>query len=402
MAPLKLFGIIDINNFQNWLMNAPAKDLSGLNYSIVMTWYKCLLIFFSVLTINNIQKISALIPNNKTNNALFFATSPFFLFIVFIFSGYDIFSIYFTTLGFYFFLKKDLTKFSLAFSIAISCKFFALIIFIPLLLLREKNILQLIKYSFFGLTTCLIYFILYKNNQTFFENAFYVIKDKTGINHFSAYKYILLLTYSLICIFCYKFNSKINKDLIKTSIFIAYFSYCFIFIATPWHPNWLLITLPFSALIFSYIKKYKEFLIIEFLGFFSYIILMTNIWKDNLDQKMVAQGPLNFITGYGLNFRISDLFNVHLFDNYGIHLKGLLIALFYIYLFYPLYLYKNEISNLKVINSYIFRRYFYVLIFILPSALALIFKWSPIASENHDNIQNIYSQSIRCLYQMCK
>lgn len=401
MFPLKLFNIINLNDFQNWLMNEPAKNLYGNDYSIILIWYKSLLTFFSVLTYLNLKKISKLIPGNTLNNGAIFASSPFFLFIVFIFSGYDIFSVYFTTLGFYYYLKNDLKKFALFFSIAISCKFFALVIFIPLLLLKEKKLLKLAEYFLIAISLCLTYYLYYKNNTTFLENALYVVKDKTGIAKLDYYKLLLISSYSLMCIYCYKFISSNNNEVIKVSIFTSYVAYCFIFIGTPFHPNWLLIIIPFSSMIYSYVYKYKKLLAIEFLGYFSYIVLVANIWKDNVDQKMISQGPMNFITGHDLYFRVSDLLNMHSLDAYGVHLKAIFLIFFYIYLLYPIFLFTNEVQAERGREKYLFTRHIYTLIFIIPCITTLIINWIPTSIENYANIKEIYAQSIRCLYQMC-
>ncbi|MBO4389655.1 MAG: hypothetical protein J5825_02195, partial [Lachnospiraceae bacterium] len=73
-------------------------------------------------------------------------TVPLALYSQFIFCQYDIFTVFFVLLGIYFYLKGDLLKFALLFGFAITFKYFALAIFVPMLLLKEKNPLKILLY----------------------------------------------------------------------------------------------------------------------------------------------------------------------------------------------------------------------------------------------------------------
>jgi uncharacterized membrane protein len=98
--------------------------------------------------------IGKVISNNSTKAkwlSAIFASSPIAVFAVFIFGQYDIIGIFFTMLGFYYYVKDNRLRFSLFFSLAISVKYFALIPFLPLLLLKEKRILPLLKYILISL-----------------------------------------------------------------------------------------------------------------------------------------------------------------------------------------------------------------------------------------------------------
>jgi hypothetical protein len=115
---------------------------------IEIAWWKLILLLFYLATIYIFFKISNLIDarkNIKLHITSLYATSPLVIFSVIIFGGYDIFSVFFTLLGFFFYLKKQINKFLLFFSIAICFKYFALIIFLPLILIYEKRPLYLLK-----------------------------------------------------------------------------------------------------------------------------------------------------------------------------------------------------------------------------------------------------------------
>jgi hypothetical protein len=333
---------------QKFLLNTPVVRLFSLEYSAIMLWYKSLLIFFSFFTYVYIKKIARLIPGNKIKNELIFITSPFFIFSVFIFSGYDIFSVFFTILGMYFYFKKNFYRFALAFSVAITFKFFALVIFIPLLLLAEKNILKLIKFLFLGSLLCIFYFIFYIKSPSFLDNIFLIVKQKVQSKSLFSFKLLYLFIYFYLCFFCFSFKNYSENLFYKTAIFISFLSYSLIFLATKWHPNWILIMVPFSSLMYTYIKNYKLCFYFELIGFLSFTVLISNIWIDNVDQKMLTQGPLSYLFLKIYPCRISNIFDIHFLDYFGIHLKGLLILILYIYLFHPalIYFWENYAKKL--------------------------------------------------------
>jgi Gpi18-like mannosyltransferase len=71
--------------------------------------------------------------NQQRYPEVLFITAPIAIFAVFDFGQYDIIGVFFTLLGFYFYLKKDFLRFAIFFSIAISFKYFSLVIYIPLI-----------------------------------------------------------------------------------------------------------------------------------------------------------------------------------------------------------------------------------------------------------------------------
>lgn len=340
--PFKWLSGLNFNDFQIFLFDTPMNQLQGYAYASVLIWYKLLLVFLSYLTYKLFKKISVSIPKNTIKNELVFITSPFAIFSVLIFSGYDIFGVFFTILGLYFYLKKDLIKFAVAFSFAISCKFFAVIIFIPLLLLAEKNILRIIQFFFLAIGLCAIYFLFYMSNDSFVDNVLLIAKQKSSSESFISWKHLCELIYLGVCFYAYQVKKMTYSLFVKRAIFISYISYLLMFFAVKWHPNWILIIIPFMALSYSYIKSYAWVFWLEFFGFISFIVLISNIWMDNVDQMMFIHGPLSQLIGKTYFFHIADVLNMHSLDAIGIHLKPFLLLAFYVYLLHPLLIFLSE------------------------------------------------------------
>lgn len=308
----------------------------------MILWYKTLLLLSLFAVIHYIEKISRTITDNSVENHIYFATSPFVIFSVMIFSGYDILGVLFCIIGFYYFLKNNLFLFSIYFSLAISFKFFALIIFIPLILIREKNLIKIIKYSLISGGICFISLLAFISNKSFTENVFFMLQNKLlNGESFSFYKISLLIAYIYLCLYCFYLKNIPKDQLIKKSIFACYISYLILFFYVKWHSQWILIIMPFTALINSYLKNKKLCLAFEVIGFTSFFVLTVNIWKDNIDQKMLSDGALGKFLGLYQN-RIADFIDVHYLDQYGINLKPFFIGLIFLYLLHPIIIYYYE------------------------------------------------------------
>ena len=168
------------------IWNLPLKVLGlmhdvaagGVTLSIVeLAWTKLLIAVFYFATAYVMFLIGRLLSAHSQRAkyiAIIFATSPIAIFGAFIFGQYDIIGVFFTMVGFYFYIKRDYLKFSLFFSLAISLKMFPLVLFVPLLLLVEKRILQIIKYVGVALSVTLLQILIYYPSTAFRNDVFSV------------------------------------------------------------------------------------------------------------------------------------------------------------------------------------------------------------------------------------
>lgn len=393
-APLQLFNLIDPYTIIDWANNFPLKTITKFNYMTIVAWYKLLIILFNVLTAKYIAKINYLISKNKRKINYLYLTSPFVLYSSLVFSSYDIFSVLFCTIAFYYYCKKEILRFSIFFSIAIACKYFALLIFIPLLLLREKNIMNIIIYFLLAFSISIISILAYVDNVNFIESITYVTKIKAFTGSVNFIKLISLFSYLALCIYIYFTKITDTKSIIKLSILSSQFTYFLFFLAFKWHPQWIIIIIPFMILSYNYINNFTKIILIDFVGFFSFILLSINIWKDNLDQRMMMYGPFSSWLSE-IQFRMSDILHSQ-------NIKSFLIFIFYVYLLHPLILifYEKRISayprKKNILSGFENIRFIYIYIFLIPCFLCL--------TKLHKNTENLtiqYNKSIKCIYTHC-
>ena len=232
----KIFNFIWYNNF----------------FSIL--YAKSILILFSILTLWIMKKILILLKKEKNDISWYnflFISSPIFLMVIGLFAGYDIISIFFSLVGIYYYLQNKDKQFLLFFAIAISLKLFALILFIPLLLLKYKKLGKIVLYLAISLSILVFSKIIYMNAPMYQEslNSFndgmitYLMTNNFA-GSFSNVS-IFAIIYTIICIWCYLKEYKGKETLEKYTMYIGLVvmgAFCtFVTI----HPQWFILILPY-------------------------------------------------------------------------------------------------------------------------------------------------------------
>ena len=316
----------------------PASQLATADLTTQLVWAKLLIVsfFFAsgwiLLKISNLLKQDPLVNQNRHPEVLF-VTAPIAIFAVFLFGQYDIIGIFFVLTGFYFYLKKDLLRFAILFSIAISFKYFALVIYVPLVLMIEKNPLKIARLMLIGATAVLIQLAIYWHSEIFRSEIFRLITIKTvgesqeRISWSKPTIYTAAL-YSIGCLFIYFKNFTSDFEWKRAAVFVPICAYALMFTTVTWHPQWLIIATPFFALSYLFINQAKLFVFTDILAMFAFLVLCVNVWPGNVDVSMMQVGilkkfiPENLVLG--AEFLPRSVF------------VRLSVMFFYSYLYFPL------------------------------------------------------------------
>ena len=284
--PLKLFGIV------------PEPTMSVGFWTIM--WYKVLPVGFYLATAIVIYKICNQIGFGSLKSklcAFAWLVSPIAFFSQFIFGQYDIFTVFFMLIGMYFYYKGGMTKFILFFSIAITFKYFPLFIFIPLLLLREKNKWNIVRSMAFVMIPFALEVLIYIASPAF----------KTGVFGFGATSFILkpafcsgmtevsifVLSILILFIWAYFIEPKNDKDLVKWGLYISNIVLFLLFGLSFWHPQWLLFAVPFWTISTFISKKFDLFILLDIAMMLFFIIYTVNTWTNHVDQHLFTLGALS-------------------------------------------------------------------------------------------------------------
>ena len=251
--------------------------------------------FFGSIVI--VQKIVWLLEVQKipfsANPSILFATSPFAIFAVFIFSQYDVVGVFFSLLGLYFYFRKEFIRFALLFSVAISLKYFAVLIYAPLVLLIEKRLIYLVGYMILGLLVTLLQIAMYWQSEVFSSHIFSLAMSKGSEATHRGIAVLVGFAYLAICLFAYFKRGTLTletREWPKDAIFCSLFAYCLMFLLVRWHPQWLIIVTPFFALACLYLREKNRLLIMEIIGYISFIWICANFFNADVGVNMLSGG----------------------------------------------------------------------------------------------------------------
>ncbi|SEQ36393.1 hypothetical protein [Butyrivibrio sp. TB] len=214
----------------------------------------------------------------RTGAALFLS-SAFYMSAVVICGQYDIISMTFVMQGILHYITEDKIKrgynvfFILYFAIALPLKMFALLVFIPLLLLKEKRVYKIV------VNGILVYLPTLLLNKVF--PVKYVINPEVaeGLTLSSANSYdmsllplyvdlydfinigfgvLFLYVFAevILLIICYMFDLNKSDSKIKWIIYVCFMTYFNQFVLAYSHPYWLLMIVPFIVIMILLNRKY--------------------------------------------------------------------------------------------------------------------------------------------------
>lgn len=308
---------------------------------VALMWYKLLPIVFFLGCGLVLYRIGILIGFGEKKSKILtyvFLTCPIAFFGPFIMGQYDSFTTFFILMGLFYYLKNDDFKFVLFFSIAITFKYFALLIFLPLLLLKEKNIFIIFKRCIMLAVPFLFECLFYLKSPMFHKGVFnFAVKDNlftASINlGFVSFSWFLVFWVVLLGWAYYTETSAMTRtEFVNWALYFSNFIICLVFAICVWHPQWLLIAMPFVILSTFLNKNPRIFLLIEIFMFAVFVIYSAQAWLDGVDQHMLAKGifkklmspidsdygvPLSmssFLHFGGVNFNFSLLSGLFIFN----------------------------------------------------------------------------------------
>lgn len=301
--PIHLLGLVNETSFK---ISLPA-----------LYWFKLLPTLVYMASGYLVYRISLIfgLKNLAAKCAGFaFLTMPIGFFSQFIFGQYDIFTVFFMLLGLFFYYKKNNLLFTVFMGIAVTFKYFPVLIFIPLLMLVEKDVFKIIKYTILLMLPLVLEVVMYLPSEAFRYGIFefgatsYMFYAAINLSLFSLR--IVIVLWILLAAFAYFTELKDDFSIIKWSVFFANIVTFLSFGLSMWHPQWLLFAVPFWILGTILSKKFDVFMIIEFMMMVFFILFTVNFFPNNVDQNMLNYGIFrSLIVGdINLNWTMASLY----------------------------------------------------------------------------------------------
>ena len=292
-------------------------------------WYKLLPVILYYVTAHFMYKIGmeAGFGEKKSRLCKFaFLVFPIGVFSQFIFSQYDIFTVFFMVLGLYYFLKGKMWRFALLFGVATTFKYHAVLYFLVLLVLKEKKIRDILKYTVVMALPVLVE-VLPNINSIHFQRhvmgfgALKFVQKQFGFGFFNGFNLVAVVA-AFVLVWAYQRKTRDEEDLFSWASFLTTAMSFAIFGFASWNPQWLLLLVPF-LLLNIFINENGNML-----------VMITNIFMLALyifsSQSMVGENVLNCgILKYILP---SPEFAVRMWDVYKFHDEELLCSAMWVVL----------------------------------------------------------------------
>jgi len=281
--PIKLLGLVG--------------DPANLSFG-VLAWSKLLLILCFFATAAVVGKAARTITKGNDARAIlaarFFATSPIALFAVCVLGQYDIIGLLFVLGGVAFYVQKRFVAFAWCFSVAICFKYFPIVVFVPLLLLAEKNVFRLAKLTGIALSVLVAQVTLWSISPFFRETFFLHPMAKINeASHFSLTPFLILL-YCAGCVYVYFQKNPSEAVYYKRVVLLPIFSCAVFFLAITWHPQWILLAMPFFALA-CVVTDARWMVVCDIIGMLAFVWIDVNYWNNNCDVFMMQRAMLRDI-----------------------------------------------------------------------------------------------------------
>lgn len=276
--------------------------------AIIKILYVAMTIYMSKL----VYDICGLIGCEKTRKgwvAFSFLTSPVLLFSAVVITHLDIFSIFFLLLGIRSLLKKNHRNELIFFALAAAYKPYVLIGIIPIVLLKEKRIMYLLRDFIVVLVGIILQNGIYHFDpgyarvqnfmsktygfiDRFFSTGFYYEK-----NCYHDEASLFVISFIVVCVAAYMLKK------VKPIHLFAFplVTWCAFVLFVGWHPNWIINIVPFMILVLACTHEVKLYCILETIFAFAFYAVTFIGWEANYDNGMIGGGIFSKLMGLEVN-----------------------------------------------------------------------------------------------------
>lgn len=285
------------------LWNLPAwiyERISG-NYAescfLLLAWGKLMLPAIAVLIAGKMKSIYEYITKDSEDTAtmiyVYFFSGILILAAYFI-GQYDIIGVLFAVYGVDCFLRKKYKKFYLYFALAITCKYFAVLLFICLVLLYEKRILYIIRDLLAGCSLVVVEKVLFSLGKSYVsihpemagtvKTSSSVVATgllSTRMGYLFQMQYdmgvdtiaVFVLIMGLLAAYCYLQKPEDNYSFYYRVIYISFVVNTSFILFTASTPYWAILLVPWFVLMVYCNDQNRKFnILVETIGISSFMI----------------------------------------------------------------------------------------------------------------------------------
>lgn len=236
---------------------------------------------------------------------LCFLTSPVFLYSSIAISHLDIFSIVFLMLGIKYMVKEKRKQELIFFMLAASYKPFVLLGIIPMLFLKEKRVLYLLRDFIVIMAGILAQNLIYRFDPGYGETQKFMSETYdflgrffgTGFgftrNCYDSVASYFVIAFVIICVVAYLIK-KVEWQYAFTLAFAVMGAFVMF---VKWHPNWMVLIVPYMMLLLLYTYNIRVMCILEFV-FSLFVLLVSGFgWWHHYGIRIINGGVISQLLG---------------------------------------------------------------------------------------------------------
>ncbi len=193
--------------------------------------------------------------------AFLFLSSMYTVFITTVQSQLEIVILFLMLLGIYYYIKDDMKKFVLFFALSVPLKMVSIFVFIPLLLLKQKNILKIILSVLVSVSLLAVGKIVYASsaayamlsgtNSKFSLGGLSYMLIQIGTRRLSVFAFAFIC----LCILCFAKKLENKAESIYLTSYVSLLATGALTILFPCSSYWLALIVPFMVMVTMANKK---------------------------------------------------------------------------------------------------------------------------------------------------
>lgn len=232
--------------------------------------------------------------------AFYFLSSMSVVIPVFVIVQYDIVCVVLMLAGMHAYMRGNTRSFLLWFLAANTMKLFALFVFIPLVLLKEKRILRAfgqLAFGLIGLVVCKAIFlgdVAYKTSTGGFTDGMLSRLTATGMpwqgsDHIIGFYVVFMV---LLAIFAYVKQVESTKELQIFAVYLSFAAFLVFCAIVPLNPYWIVLVAPFAVLVIFINPRHlvlNSLLEVAIAGslFIIYVVAGFAIYNNNMFKELL-------------------------------------------------------------------------------------------------------------------
>lgn len=292
-----IYAFFAVWNFPAWLYERISGNFAESSL-VCMMWAKLMLPVIAIVIARGMKMILEFITGSDRDSATMiyaYSFSGILMMAAYSVGQYDIIGVLFAVYGVYYFLKQDYKRFYLYFGAAITCKYFAVFLFVCLVLLHEKRILYIIRNLACGCYLVVIEKFLFSFGKSYAAlhptvekvhtggsegvvgtillssrvQYLFHLKKSMGVDDMSVFIFLV----ALICVYCYLQKREETYDFYYKVIYVAFAINAVFILFTASTPYWAIVMVPYMILIIYCRSEHRKINIcLELIGVGSFLV----------------------------------------------------------------------------------------------------------------------------------